>query len=225
MDFGGVNFKKGKKIMPTGFTAGILDGTITTFEEYAKPLARQFGALMHMRDEPNNAPYKLMKADTEYYQSRLREAKDKLIRIISKTEQEFLEEEIENFKELRAKYHDIIEKKKRNKIVLEKYLSVAKEYEPPTSGHNGIKALMIEQLESTIESDCDDSYYQKSLMQIAESEENIDPVRLKSEKIQHVEKEIRRIESSIKGEKETTQKCNLWAKQYFQSIKLELPKD
>ena len=37
--------------MPTGYTAGIADGTITNFEQYALRCIRAFGATMHLRDE------------------------------------------------------------------------------------------------------------------------------------------------------------------------------
>lgn len=43
--------------MPTGYTAGILDGEINTFEEFAKTCMRAFGATIHMRDEPLSKTY------------------------------------------------------------------------------------------------------------------------------------------------------------------------
>ena len=42
------------KDMPTGYTAGILEGE--TFEQYALQCAKAFGALVMMRDEPSDAP-------------------------------------------------------------------------------------------------------------------------------------------------------------------------
>lgn len=38
--------------MPTGYTAGILDGTINDFPQFAKLWMRAFGATVMMRDEP-----------------------------------------------------------------------------------------------------------------------------------------------------------------------------
>jgi hypothetical protein len=38
--------------MPTGYTAGVADGTITEFREYALLCARAFGACIMLRDEP-----------------------------------------------------------------------------------------------------------------------------------------------------------------------------
>lgn len=40
--------------MPTGYTANIKNGI--TFEEFALDCARNFGALIIMRDEPKDAP-------------------------------------------------------------------------------------------------------------------------------------------------------------------------
>ena len=42
--------------MPTGYTADIQDGKITTLREYALSCARAFGALIMMRDDPHDAP-------------------------------------------------------------------------------------------------------------------------------------------------------------------------
>lgn len=41
--------------MPTGYTAGILNGTIKTFKEFATKCSRAF--MIHMRDEAHDAPY------------------------------------------------------------------------------------------------------------------------------------------------------------------------
>ena len=44
--------------MPTGFTAGILDGKINSFREFALVCVRAFGAAAHMRDDGLNIEYK-----------------------------------------------------------------------------------------------------------------------------------------------------------------------
>ena len=42
--------------MPTGYTHGIIDGDITTFEQFAERCSRAF--LIHMRDDSSDAEYK-----------------------------------------------------------------------------------------------------------------------------------------------------------------------
>lgn len=42
--------------MPTGYTAGIIDGKIKDFKEFAKLCSRAF--IVHLRDEPINSEYK-----------------------------------------------------------------------------------------------------------------------------------------------------------------------
>lgn len=42
--------------MPTGYTAGVADGTITDLPTFAMQLARGMGALIIMRDDPDDAP-------------------------------------------------------------------------------------------------------------------------------------------------------------------------
>ena len=43
--------------MPTGYTAGIIDGKTETFQEFAKQCMRNFGACIHMRDENMGKEY------------------------------------------------------------------------------------------------------------------------------------------------------------------------
>ena len=61
--------------MPTGYTAAVQDGSITTLRDYALQCARGFGAFLHMHDEPFDTPLTLPPpADTSYYDKRIAEA-------------------------------------------------------------------------------------------------------------------------------------------------------
>ena len=63
--------------MPTGYTAGVVDGTIKTFNDFAKSCMRAFGATIHMRDEPLNRKYE-QRVPGVYYIESLEEAKKEL---------------------------------------------------------------------------------------------------------------------------------------------------
>ena len=45
--------------MPTGYTAGIIDGKTETFQDFAKQCMRAFGVTIHMRDENMDKGYEL----------------------------------------------------------------------------------------------------------------------------------------------------------------------
>ncbi len=65
--------------MPTGYTAGIEDGSVTTLKDYALRCARGFGALITMRDDDSNAPIPdKLEASTSYHDEHLAEAEKSL---------------------------------------------------------------------------------------------------------------------------------------------------
>ena len=59
--------------MPTGYTYPVADGTITEFSKFALNCSRAFGVLMHMRDEPIDAPIPDKIEPTSYYKNQLDE--------------------------------------------------------------------------------------------------------------------------------------------------------
>ena len=63
--------------MPTGYTAGIIDGKTETFQEFAKQCMRAFGATIHMRDENMDKEYE-PRTPSDYHTKALEEAKEKL---------------------------------------------------------------------------------------------------------------------------------------------------
>ena len=63
--------------MPTGYTAGILDGKITTFPQFAKQCMRAFGATIHMRDDDMDAEI-TPRTPSDYYSKEIEKAKQLL---------------------------------------------------------------------------------------------------------------------------------------------------
>ena len=64
--------------MPTGYTAGIEDGTITTGKDFLKLCTRAFGIAMEVRDEPLSVPTPTKFEPSTYYKDRFEEAKAEL---------------------------------------------------------------------------------------------------------------------------------------------------
>ena len=63
--------------MPTGYTADVQSGKITTLREYALRCARGFGALIMMRDEPHDTPIpEQFVPRTEYHDKLISRARD-----------------------------------------------------------------------------------------------------------------------------------------------------
>jgi len=145
--------------MPTGYTICIKDGV--SFETFALRCARNFGALIEMRDEDFDAPIPKEFKPTPYHQEEIKKAEEvikKLEKITAK------EADIAALK----KYTDKLQERKKeltkNKLIIKRYQSMLEEagaWTPPTEEHQGLKTFMINQLRESIEFDGLENYYKK----------------------------------------------------------------
>src|SRR5690242_13672971 len=116
--------------MPTGYTAGILDGTMKTFQQFAKKCIRNFGAAIHMRDESWDKDF-VPRVPSQYHLKEIKEAQT-LIDKYSKMSDEGIKK-IRRDQLLKDKsYHtEQIAKIKSQALKLNSFLAEAKEYVPP----------------------------------------------------------------------------------------------
>ena len=205
--------------MPTGYTAGIIDGEITTFEQFATQCTRAFGATIHMRDNPMDSPYE-PRTPSEYYVNSLQSQREKLEEMKTMTD-EAIVQYFETLLNDNLEYHE--KKLSENKSNLEKLniiLESAKSWVPPTEDHVGLREFMIDQLEMTIKGDGDLSYHEELIMKIKEEmEEGIDPKVYREKRIKEIEERISYYEIEIQSEMERCKKSNDWMEKFFESIK------
>ncbi|MFB5758957.1 hypothetical protein [Paenibacillus medicaginis] len=135
--------------MPTGYTYGVSNGTITDVNEYVLQCARAFGATIMMRDEPLNTPIPEFQPHSYHYEA-LEEARKKIEELTSLTKEQITERidlnhwyKIENNKKIRS---EKMLEQKRYSDMLEK----VKEWKVPTSEHNNLKEFCINQLEESM---------------------------------------------------------------------------
>ena len=154
--------------MPTGYTADIKNGI--TFKKFAMNCSRAFGALVMMRDDPADAPIPKSFQPSRYHKDRLAEAKAELARLQKMpivtaglaAEGEYQESErrrlaaLNKSRELRDKYAEMLAK--------------VRAWKPPTTDHEGLKEFMIEQIESSIDFDCNEKYWNKKSVRQAGAE-------------------------------------------------------
>lgn len=148
--------------MPTGYTAGVGDGSITSFAEYAKNCARAFGALIHLRDEPN-AEFPESIQPSSYHADRLSEALNEFKIFESLPTEELYAQFEQNKKDQIKSAIDAINEKKNIRLRYEKMLAIAKQFIPPTTQHIEYSKFIVDQIEKSISFDCDDKYSIESL--------------------------------------------------------------
>ncbi len=140
--------------MATGYTYAVVEGRITTFNEFARECARAFGALITMRDDPAGTEIpEEFKPDISHYDENISqdlENLENLLRgdceITRKMYKRDMDYERKHFTERREKAKLAVER-------CENILKRVREWNPPTHEHINMKDFMIEQLESTIKFD------------------------------------------------------------------------
>lgn len=203
--------------MPTGYTAGILDGKIKTFKQFATQCIRAFGGAIHMRDDDWDAPYRPDKA-SDYYINSVKDAKDKIEKLKKVSDKELVNNRKKELIEERIRYTKIIEEKKQAELKLQEFLEEANKYVPPTPDHQGIKDFMIQQLTDTIKWDCDKSYYEKEIAEVDKQLENIDPVEIRKSLMEDYVDDLKLSEKRLQEEQERVDNRNEWSKQYLESL-------
>ena len=203
--------------MPTGYTAGIIDGKTETFQEFAKQCMRAFGACIHMRDDNMGKEYE-PRTPSDYHSKALEEAKEKLKQAENLTDAELIEMRKKELEES-EKYHlDNIVKIKASRIKLEEFLTKATEFKAPTPEHEGFRKFMIEQLQSTIEYDGKTDYYDDGLLEVQTELKNIDPNKIRESMITDANKNIIYHTKEYIAELERCAGANAWVDKLLQTL-------
>ena len=205
--------------MPTGYTAGILDGKVNTFEEFATVCTRAFGATIHMRDNPMDSPYE-PRTPSDYHTNSIQSKRERLEEIESMSDEKIVEDFNTQLGE-DLKYHQTkMEEDKRNLEKLNSMLESAKSWVPPTEDHQPFRNFMIEQIESTIKVDGDPSYHVNKMVGIKKQmEEGINPKEYREETIQEIKSQISYHETEYQKELVRCKDSNDWMEKFFESIK------
>ena len=204
--------------MPTGYTAGILDGKITTFQQFAKQCMRAFGATIHMRDDDMDAEFQ-KRTPSDYYINEISKAKkslkdaeklsDKVIISIKKKELEKDKKyHIKSIKKIK------IDAKKMNKI-----LKDIEAWQPPTSDHTGIKEFMIEQITTTIDFDCKTKYHDEGLAKIESELLKLNAKHIRKEMVAKAKKDLAYHTKQYNEDVERCNKSNKWVDDFISSLK------
>lgn len=142
--------------MPTGYTADIAKGI--TFKEFALNCARAFGALVHMRDESSDAPIPDVVEPSKYHAEKLVGLREdlKYWSAISDADAEVeASREFEKTESYRlTRINELLDLKEKYCLMMNE----VNQWQAPDE-HLKLKAFMVEQIESSINWDCDTTYY------------------------------------------------------------------
>lgn len=139
--------------VPSGYTCGVQDGSVTEFRAFALLCARAFGATIMQRDDPMHEPPKLQEVDA-YYVEAVERAREGVRRVTCQTEEEARAEKATADASELARYEDSVRKIEVEKIRYLAMLEQARAWKPPTEEHEGLKDFMVKQLTESMQFDC-----------------------------------------------------------------------
>lgn len=203
--------------MPTGYTAGILDGTITTFPQYAKLCMRAFGATIHLRDESLDAEYE-KRTPSDYYSKEIEKAKQLLKDAETLSDEEIItnrKTELETSKEYHLK---AIAKAKVDTKNMNDILKDVRKWQPPTSEHTGIKDFMIDQIEKTLDFDCKTKYHDEGLAKIELELLTLNASEIRKSMIEKAKKDFEYNTKNYNEDVERCDKSNQWVSDFVGSL-------
>ena len=198
--------------MPTGLTSKIYEGKDITFKEFAILCARQFGALIHMRDEPLDAPIVKREPDS-FYSDKLRNLYAELEDFHNNppTPEGLAIKWEREVKRLKAEDNRRNREREELKKRYEDMLELVKNWAPPTAEHQNLKSFMIDQIESSIKYDCVESDAAGCFPSKEQYiEDNITPRR--------IEKDIAYYQDKRNSELLRAEQCNKWIDQLVESL-------
>ncbi|MBC6695274.1 hypothetical protein H9L25_00585 [Terrisporobacter mayombei] len=196
--------------MPTGYTCKVQDGSVVELKDYILNCARQFGALVHMREDGKNAEIRYREV-SDYHLNELNKAYARLEEIKKMTDKEIQRKIDQNYEENIKSIDRMLKNKEDSK---KKYLAMIEkvnEWIPPTENHENLKEFAIKQLQDSIKWDCDCTYLKQEIRKETVSE-------YREGMIKYCLRDIEYHSSSYKKELEAAEEGNKWIDDLINSL-------
>jgi len=203
--------------MPTGYTAFIEDGNITTGKEFLLLCSRAFGVAMEIRDEPLSVPTPITFEPDGYYKNRYESAVKRL------EEERNISFEVAK-RRMRSDYDMRVKDAKRTianmTAINERYTKVRGQvsgWVPPTKNHEGIKKFALEQIDMCVNSDKMFAYYQEIInTPFNDSDEAVQEYIKKY--VEYLESEVERAKKAYDEEVKRANDKTQFMKEFIESL-------
>jgi len=190
--------------MPTGYTACVVDGDVTTFPEFAMTCARAFGSFIHMRDEGLDVPLRLPpkpKLDVEALNQRKKEL-ERLEAMTPEEAEAFGMVEQAKSDQQKNRWHATRDlENARLRAMCEK----VETWTPPTPEHENFKKFMLEQLAI-------------SMHQVRDDEKQMPPLERYKNAVERKRHSIEREQQRYAMDLQRWQEACRWIQQMMDSL-------
>ncbi len=199
--------------MPTGYTYKFVEDN-QSFEDFALTCARAFGACIEQREDGLDCKPKLREVDHEYHLQKINDYKEQ-IQCFQNTSDEDIQKRIDmEYKDDLNYYNKTIKERKALKRRATKALKKAQAYVPPTEGHNNFKEFLIQQINTIINDDASTKWVEKPVKKKLED--------YKRDKLCHLKLLLKSTEEAYEKNKQNVEKSNIWIKQLYESLGIDI---
>jgi len=147
--------------MPTGYTSPIAEGI--SFKEYAMGCARAFGALIEMRDEPQNAKIPEAFEASKYHKDAIEREGAELKELLAMDHAEAALKALAAHQKHIAYHTEALAKDEALAGKYEAMLAQVEAYKSPSPEHDNFKKFMANQITESMKFDCGSSYHREAI--------------------------------------------------------------
>lgn len=201
--------------MPSGYTEGILSGTINDLNDFIWMCARGFGAFITQKDNIDEPPI-LKEKPNPYYKNKIKQLLNEQQKYNEYTDNDWQKE---YFKYIEDQLKDIdnnIKEKIESKEKYENILNQVKEWIPPNENFHKLKSFMINQIEESIDFDCNTSFWQERKNKIS----NLKLEQYKRNVLNDINESLISNKEYYDEEVQRVKERNQWKQQLIESIGL-----
>lgn len=207
--------------MPTGYTAKLYEGEEQSFNEFVLECSRAFGAMISLRDDPRAEIPTELEVDSFYF-TQVEKAQKELEQLQNASDAELMvQAKSERQYSLSSQYENAVRKEAARQGYTE-MLAKVKAWVPPTEEHVNLKAFMVEQLESSLQSDCRgeavDLEELRSLVNRPVEDSDIDIEKFRAEGLNIAERRLTYAAEHLADQQNSVADKNRWIKALRNSL-------
>lgn len=201
--------------MPSGYTEGILSGTINDLNDFIWMCARGFGAFITQKDNIDEPPI-LKEKPNPYYKNKIKQLLNEQQKYNEYTDNDWQKEYFKYIEDQLKDIDDNIKEKIESKEKYENILNQVKEWIPPNENFHKLKSFMINQIEESIDFDCDTSFWQERKNKIS----NLKLEQYKRNVLNDINESLISNKEYYDEEVQRVKERNQWKQQLIESIGL-----
>lgn len=201
--------------MPSGYTEGILSGTINDLNDFIWMCARGFGAFITQKDNIDEPPI-LKEKPNPYYKNKIKQLLNEQQKYNEYTDNDWQNEYLKYIEDQLKDIDDNIKEKIESKEKYENILNQVKEWIPPNENFHKLKSFMINQIEESIDFDCNTSFWQERKNKIS----NLKLEQYKRNVLNDINESLISNKKYYDEEVQRVKERNQWKQQLIESIGL-----